>query len=180
LTKGCFYVYSTILIGIVDIEKEASWETACEQEDKMRVTYKGDYALKAVLDLALHYDAALVTSHDIARRIDAPVKFLEQVLLDLKKGGLVESRRGNIGGYLLSRPPADITIGEVLRIIDGPTEPISCVNESYSKCVDIRKCVFKNIWKKVSQATSNIVDNINFQDLVFQVNSAKEALMYSI
>jgi len=146
----------------------------------MRVTYKGDYALKAILDLALHYDLELVTGHDMAKRIDAPVKFLEQVLLDLKKGGFVESRRGNIGGYLLSRPPAKITIGEVLRFIDGPTEPISCVKEGYSNCVDIRKCVFKKIWKKVSDATSGIIDNVNFQELVSQVNSGKKVLTYSI
>ena len=146
----------------------------------MKVTYKGDYALKAVLDLALHYDTDLVTSHDMAKRIDAPVKFLEQVLLDLKKGGFVESRRGNIGGYLLSRPPEEITIGDVLRFIDGPSEPISCVKKGYSNCVDIRKCVFKRIWEKVSQATSDIIDNVNFQDLVSQVNSRKEVLMYSI
>lgn len=146
----------------------------------MKVTYKGDYALKAILDLALHYDADLVTSHDMAKRIDAPVKFLEQVLLDLKKAGFVQSRRGNIGGYLLSRPPAKITVGEVLRAIDGPLEPISCVKEGYSNCTDITKCVFKEIWQKVSRATSDIVDNITFEQLAFQVNSGKQVLAYSI
>ena len=74
----------------------------------MKITYKGDYALKAILDLALHYDQELVSSHDLAKRIDAPIKFLEQVLRELKNGGFIESRRGNIGGYRLSRPPADI------------------------------------------------------------------------
>lgn len=146
----------------------------------MRVTYKGDYALKAVLDLALHYDTKLVTAHDMAKRIDAPVKFLEQVLLDLKKGGFVQSRRGNIGGYRLSRIPVKITIGEVLRFIDGSIEPISCVKDGYSNCVDIRKCVFKKIWQKVSQATSDIVDNVTFEELLLQVNSGKQALAYSI
>ena len=146
----------------------------------MRVTYKGDYALKAVLDLALHYDKELVTSRDMAKRIDAPAKFLEQVLLDLKKGGFVESRRGNIGGYLLSRAPGKITIGEVLRFIDGPTEPISCVKEGYVNCTDITKCVFKKIWQKVSKATSDIIDNTTFEDLVLQVNSRTQVLAYSI
>lgn len=146
----------------------------------MKITYKGDYALKAVLDLALHYGGELVTIHEIAKRIDAPVKFLEQVLLDLKKGGFVESRRGNIGGYLLSKPPAKITVGEVVRLIDGPIEPISCVREKYSNCADINKCVFKKIWQKVSQATSDIIDNITFEELAAQVNSGKQALAYSI
>ena len=71
----------------------------------MKITYKGDYALKAILDLALNY-GRLVTIHELAARADMPLKFLEQVLLDLKKGGFVESRRGKVGGYLLAKPPS--------------------------------------------------------------------------
>jgi Rrf2 family protein len=146
----------------------------------MRITFKGDYALKAVLDLALHYDKELVTGHDLAQRIDAPIKFLEQVLLDLKKGGFVESRRGNIGGYMLSRIPGKITVGEVIRYIDGPIEPISCVKKGYSNCVDINKCVFKKMWHKVYQATSDIIDKVTFEELAFQVNTEQQILAYSI
>ena len=146
----------------------------------MRVTYKGDYAMKAMLDLVLHYGAESVSSHDIANRIDAPVKFLEQVLLELKKGGFIESRRGNIGGYMLSKAPDKITVGEVIRHIDGPVEPISCVKEEYFNCADIHKCVFKKMWKKVSQATSDIIDNVTFEDLVSQVNAGQQVLAYSI
>jgi len=86
----------------------------------MRVTYKGDYALKTILDLALHYERGPVTIHDLARRADIPIKFLEQILLNLKRGGFVQSRRGKIGGYFLARPPAGIKLGEVVRFIDGP------------------------------------------------------------
>lgn len=146
----------------------------------MKITYRGDYALKAVLDLALHYGGDVVTIHEISKRIDAPVKFLEQVLLDLKKGGFVESRRGKIGGYLLSKAPGKITVGEVARFIDGPIEPISCARQGYSDCGDIYKCVFRKIWQDVSQATSNIVDNINFEELASEVNSGQQALTYSI
>ena len=146
----------------------------------MRITYKGDYALKAVLDLALHYDRELVTSHDLAKRIDAPINFLEQVLLDLKKGRFIESRRGNVGGYLLSRPPSNITVGEVIRFVDGPTEAISCVKTGYSNCRDINSCVFKQLWQKVSCATADIIDNVNFAQLVSQVNAGQKVLAYSI
>ncbi|MDD2657938.1 MAG: Rrf2 family transcriptional regulator [Candidatus Pacebacteria bacterium] len=146
----------------------------------MRVTYRGDYALKAILDLALHYDRGLTTANDMAKRIDAPMKFLEQVLLELKKGGFVESRRGNIGGYLLSRPPAKIIVGEVIRFIDGPTEPISCVMKGYSNCQDLNKCVFKKLWQKVSRATSDIIDNTTFEELVSQVTRQQRVLVYSI
>ncbi len=65
----------------------------------MKITYRGDYALKATLDLALHYSNGVVTIHDLAKRLDIPIKFLEQVLLDLKRGGFVQSRRGKVGGY---------------------------------------------------------------------------------
>ncbi len=146
----------------------------------MKITYKGDYALKALLDLALHYEKGLSTINDVAKHIDAPVKFLEQVLLDLKKGGFVESKRGNVGGYQLAKDPADITLGQVIRYIDGPVEPIGCVEKGYSNCTDLRKCVFKGIWQKVAQATSEIVDNISFADLASRVNQEQNVLVYSI
>ena len=146
----------------------------------MKITYKGDYALKALLDLAVHHDLGVSTINDIAKRIDAPVKFLEQVLLDLKKGGFVESRRGNVGGYQLAKDPADITLGQVVRFIDGPIEPIACVEKGYSHCVDLNKCVFKNIWHKVARATLDIIDNVNFADLADQVNRKQDVLVYTI
>ena len=146
----------------------------------MKITYKGDYALKTILELALHYDQDVVTSHELAARIDAPVKFLEQVLMDLKKGGFVKSRRGKVGGYLLSRAPGKIALGEVVRLIDGPVEPISCVREEYSECADVTQCVFRGIWRDVARATSNIVDNITFEDLVTRVHNRQQALTYSI
>src|SRR3989338_3329951 len=146
----------------------------------MHITYKGDYALKTVLDLALHYGSGLVTIHDLAKRIDAPLKFLEQVLLDLKRGGFVESRRGKVGGYLLARPPARIKLGEVVRFIDGPIEPIACVEKKYSGCNDLYKCVFRKIWQDVAQVTSNIIDNLSLEDLVEQVKKQKEAVVYQI
>ena len=146
----------------------------------MRITYKGDYALKALLDLAVHYDLGVSTINDIAKRIDAPVKFLEQVLLDLKKGGFVESRRGNVGGHQLAKDPAKITLGQVVRFIDGPIELIACVEKGYSNCADLNRCVFKNIWQKVAWATSDIVDNVNFADLAGQINLQKNGFVYSI
>lgn len=146
----------------------------------MRVTYKGDYAMKAVLELALNYGKNVVTIHEMAERIDAPIKFLEQILLDLKKGGFVESRRGNIGGYLLSRAPGKITVGGVIRFIDGPIEPIACARQEYSGCGDLHKCAFKKIWQDVAKATSDIIDNVTFEKLANDVNSTEQVLVYSI
>jgi len=146
----------------------------------MHITYKGDYALKAILDLALHYDRGVVTIHDLAKRTDAPIKFLEQVLLDLKKGGFVESRRGKVGGYFLARSPAQIKLGDIVRFIDGPIEPLVCVEQGYSGCNDIYKCVFRKIWREIARCTSDIIDNITFGDLARQVKSQKETVVYQI
>lgn len=146
----------------------------------MRITYKGDYALKTILDLSLHYGSGLVTIHELAKRADIPIKFLEQVLLDLKKGGFVESRRGKIGGYLLAKPPAQIKLGEIIRFIDGPIEPIACLEKRYTGCADLYKCVFRDIWQKVAQGTSNIIDGLTFEDLVNKIRSQKERAIYQI
>ena len=146
----------------------------------MKITYKGDYALKAVLDLALHYGNGVVTIHDLAKRLDIPIKFLEQVLLDLKRGGFLESRRGKVGGYLLAKAPSRIKLGDVIRFIDGPVEPIACTDKRYSGCSDIYKCIFRKIWQELAVATSNIIDNITFEDLVNQIKKQRQTIVYQI
>lgn len=145
----------------------------------MKITYKGDYALKAILDLAIH-NGRLVTIHELAKRAQIPIKFLEQVLLDLKRGGFVESRRGKIGGYMLAKPPAEIKVGDVIRFIDGPIEPIDCLGNNYLGCSDIYKCIFRPIWKEVAAATASIIDSVTFEQLANEVILFKEALVYSI
>lgn len=146
----------------------------------MRITYKGDYALKTILDLAIHYGNGPVTIHELARRADIPAKFLEQILLDLKRGGFVESRRGKVGGYILAKPASDIKVGEVIRFIDGPIEPIACIEKGYSGCNDAYRCAFRRIWQDVAKATSDIIDNVTFKDLVSRINLQKKTVVYQI
>jgi Rrf2 family protein len=148
----------------------------------MKITYKGDYALKTILDLALHYNQGVITIHDLAKRADIPLKFLEQVLLDLKKGGFVDSKRGVSGGYFLAKPPSQIKIGEVVRFIDGPIEPIPCASRDavYKGCSDIYKCAFKNIWVEVTKAICKIVDNISFEDLCREIKHKEKIISYQI
>ncbi|MGD0336783.1 MAG: Rrf2 family transcriptional regulator [Candidatus Omnitrophota bacterium] len=130
----------------------------------MRITYRGDYALKAMLGLTIHY-GEIVTIHDLASAADIPLKFLEQVLLDLKRAGFVESRRGKVGGYMLARHPSRIKIGEVIRFVDGPVEPIDCLSKNYNGCKDIYRCAFRKIWQEVGKVTAGIVDSVTFQDI---------------
>jgi len=146
----------------------------------MKITYKGDYALKTLLDLAVNYGNGVVTINELAKSADIPIKFLEQILLDLKRGGFVESRRGKIGGYFLAKHPSQIKVGDVVRFIDGPIEPIACLEKGYSGCRDIYKCAFRHIWQDVSKAISNIVDNVSFEDLANQIKKQQEVLVYQI
>jgi Rrf2 family protein len=145
----------------------------------MKITYKGDYALKAVLDLALH-KGQIVTIADLARRAEIPVKFLEQVLLELKRGGFVESRRGKVGGYTLVKSPSLITVGDVIRFIEGQVDPIACVDKGYKGCADIYKCVFKPLWVDIAKSISLVIDTVTFEDLVSRAKKQKQGLVYSI
>ena len=146
----------------------------------MKITYKGDYALKTLLDLALNYGSGVVTINELAKSADIPIKFLEQILLDLKRGGFVESKRGKIGGYFIAKHPSQIKVGDVVRFIDGPIEPIGCVEKNYLGCRDIHKCAFRRMWQDVSEAISDIIDNVTFEDLVNRVKEKPKVLNYVI
>lgn len=148
----------------------------------MKITYKGDYALKTILDLALHYNQGVATIHDLAKRADIPIKFLEQVLLELKRGGFVASKRGINGGYFLARKPQEIKLGEVVRFIDGPIEPLPCAGRqvTYKGCADIYKCAFREIWTAVTEAISGVIDNITFEDLLKKIKVKEKAVTYHI
>lgn len=132
----------------------------------MKISYKGDYALKIVLDLAHNYPGNLAHIEDIAKRRDIPQNYLEQILLMLKKGGFVQSKKGPNGGYFLARLPKEISVGEVVRFMEGSVYPISCVDpKAIRTCNETKSCAFYEIWKKVGDAITGIVDNINFEQL---------------
>ncbi len=147
----------------------------------MQITYKGDYSLKAILFLSIHHNRDVVNLHELAKKLDIPIKFLEQIMLDLKRGGFVDSKRGANGGYFLLKHPKEIKVGDVVRFIDGPIEPIACANKEkdYKGCDNLYHCVFRDIWAEVAKSTANIVDNITFDDLRFKFN-LKENINYYI
>jgi Rrf2 family cysteine metabolism transcriptional repressor len=124
----------------------------------MNISVKGEYALQAIFDLATQRQDEPVRIADIARRQAIPQKFLELILAGLKQGGFVESRRGAEGGYLLARRAESITVGEVLRYVEGPQQ---------GKHRPRRKAEtpFSDMWRQVDQAVSEIVDKTSFEDL---------------
>ena len=145
----------------------------------MRVSYKCDYALKVLLELALSSHKGVVSAQELAKKLDIPLKFLEQVMTDLRRGGFVESRRGNMGGYVLIGDPSKITLGKVVRHIDGPTEPIECINKGYKNCRDISSCVYKDVWARVDKAVNDVIDNVSLEEMT-QTAQKQAALNYSI
>lgn len=134
----------------------------------MKISKKGEYALKALVELAINYDkgAAVTLISDIADKEDIPLKYLEQILLHLKNAGILASKRGVGGGYALSRAPQDISLGEVIRVIDGPVAPLDCVSVSrHVNCPKEAYCGLYSVMLEVRNAIANIVDNISLEDI---------------
>lgn len=136
----------------------------------MRVSAKGEYAILAILDLAQAYETDDVrTLEEISSDESVPHPFLVQILLELKRAGLVESKRGAGGGYRLARHPRDISLGEVVRLIDGPFLPFKCttpsVDSSNNDCIHKGNCVMTSIWLDVRRAIESVISNISFEEL---------------
>ncbi|MGV8936258.1 MAG: RrF2 family transcriptional regulator [Allorhizobium sp.] len=134
------------------------------------ISQKAKYALRALVVLAKAEAFQPVPIADIASRQNIPKKFLEQILLVLSKHGVVVSRRGNQGGYLLLKPADSITFGEILRIVDGPVAPLACLSISaYRKCEDCsgeNECEIRHVFARVAEATRNILFNTTIADAV--------------
>lgn len=131
----------------------------------MKISTKGRYALRLMLDLALHTGSGPISLRDVAQRQGLSDKYLEQIVTPLGRAGLVKSIRGAGGGYLLTRAPAEYTVGEILRTLEGSLAPVACAEEGV--CCDQRDtCVTVEVWEQIYQAVSQVVDHITLQDLV--------------
>src|SRR3989442_15958370 len=124
----------------------------------MNISVKAEYALEAIFDLSAQNPGEPVKIADIAKRQKIPQKFLELILASLKQGGFVESRRGAEGGYLLARPADAISVGEVLRFIEGPKDEKSRARRKSDS-------PFSEMWQQVDRAVSAVVDHTSFADL---------------
>ncbi len=140
----------------------------------MRISAKGEYAIKAMLDLAVHFEHGLIPIQEIAERQRIPQRYLEQVLLLLKRAGFLTSKRGSAGGYHLRRPPGDITVGAVLRTIEGSLERREAGRDHSGDLAEL--------WEEVSAAVSQVIDRVTFEDLRRRVEARRSAqrLMYHI
>lgn len=132
----------------------------------MKLSTRGEYGLQAMLDLAQNYGSGVSSLKNIAGRQKIPESYLEQLLAVLRKSGLVKTVRGAQGGYLLARDPGQISVGDVIRVLEGPIAPVECVNEEDPKdCEKQDSCMTRSVWVKVRDSISGVLDSITLEDL---------------
>ena len=142
------------------------------------ISKKTKYGLQALIHLAKNYGEGTVLIADLAEEERIPKKFLEAILLELRNKGILQSKKGKGGGYALGRPPKEIMIGQVIRILDGPLAPVSCVSHTaYRKCEECKDestCGIKMVMKDVRDAMAEILDKTSLLDIVIRSKSSKK------
>jgi Rrf2 family transcriptional regulator, cysteine metabolism repressor len=134
----------------------------------MKLSVRGEYALRALLVLGLNYDKPLVRIQTISDHQNIPKRFLEQILNDLKSAGVVKSKRGAAGGYRLARRPGEIPLAIIVRHIEGALAPVSCVSERFYEkcsCPDESRCPIRGVMKEVREAVVGIMERVTVADL---------------
>lgn len=138
----------------------------------MKLSKKTDYALRALLYLSLRNKRGSVQIKEISTMEKLPTKFLENILLSLRKAGILRSKMGLKGGYSLARPPEQITLGEVIRVLDGTIAPMGCVSRvEYESCPAEIGCAVKSVMQDVRNAVARVLDDTTLADLSKRVNT---------
>jgi Rrf2 family protein len=150
----------------------------------VKLSTKGRYGLRAMFDLAQHYGSGPIPLKSVAERQDISEHYLEQLISGLKKAGLVQSVRGAQGGYSLARKPGEITVSDVLRVLEGPMGPVDCVLEQDAvKCSRANDCISRIVWEKLRDSMIKTMDSITLQDMCEEAEKLKkksENYMYYI
>jgi len=142
--------------------------------ETMKISTKGRYALRIMIDLAMNESGTPVRVKEIASRQNISEKYLEQIIAMFNKAGYVKSIRGAQGGYLLTKEPKDYTVGMILRLAEGSIAPVSCVDVDAESCDKKGACVSAMLWQKMNDAVNEVVDNTSLQDLVDWQNNITE------
>ncbi|NLJ98486.1 MAG: Rrf2 family transcriptional regulator [Tissierellia bacterium] len=132
----------------------------------MRLSTRGRYGLKAMYQLAIHYGEGPIPLKNIADKQNLSENYLEQLVSVLRKEGLLNSVRGAQGGYMLSKAPMDITVGDILRILEGDMAPADCVTDGDFECENEENCVTKTVWIKIRDSIDEVIDSITLQDML--------------
>jgi len=131
----------------------------------MKLSTKGRYGTRAMLDLARHYGEGAILARDIAARQHISERYLEHLLIALKAGGLVRSLRGAHGGFTLAMPPSEIRVSDIVRALEGSVAPVDCVDDS-ALCPRSETCVTRDVWVDMKRAINSILDSTTLQDLL--------------
>nr|WP_294524754.1 Rrf2 family transcriptional regulator [uncultured Blautia sp.] len=137
----------------------------------MKISTKGRYAIRLMLDLASNDTGSPIRLKDVAKRQAISEKYLEQIISILNKAGFVRSVRGPQGGYSLSRAPEEYTVGMILRLTEGSLCPVDCAAEENGSCDREDTCVTRMLWKKLDDAISSVVDHVSLEDLLSWQNA---------
>ena len=138
----------------------------------MKLSQRGEYALRALLVLGMNHGPEVVRIRDIAQQQNIPRRFLEQILNDLKSAGFVQSRRGVAGGYRLQRDPAEISLADIIRHLEGPLAPVGCVSVNYYQrcsCPDEAKCAIRSVMQEVRDAIVSALEGVTVSHLCDRV-----------
>lgn len=143
----------------------------------MILSTKGRYGLKMMYEFALNYGKGPMSLKEVALRQQLSETYLEQIIANIKKAGLVNSIRGAQGGYELARKPEDITVGEIIRLLEGPLAPSDCILDDEPECTKAEYCVTRLIWEKIMDSIDNVIDSISLRDMVndyYKLKNKKE------
>jgi Rrf2 family protein len=152
----------------------------------MRLSSKGDYATRVLLELSVAEGPNALSVHELASRTGISAKYLEQIMMRLRAAQLVRSHRGVNGGYELARDPREVTVGEVIRVMDGPLAPSPCASQTAHvpcpayRCPTETGCVLRGLWLDVRDAISGVLDSTTFADLAQRQRTAKRPEVYAI
>jgi len=147
----------------------------------MKLSTKGRYGIRAMIDLALYYGQGPILLKDIAKRQEISKKYLEHIITSLKVAGLVRSIRGAHGGYILARPPAQIKLSQIIKVLEGSLAPVECVDNP-EFCSRIEVCLTIGVWREIKRAMDKVLGSISLKDLVEQQRREEQnkSVIYNI
>lgn len=146
----------------------------------MKISTKGRYAVRVMVDIALHNTGECIKVKDIASRQGISEKYLEQIMAVLSRAGYLKSIRGAQGGYLLTKPPQSYTVGMILRVTEGSLAPVACLEVGDAACDRCDTCETLEVWRELADAIDAVVDGVTIADLVEKRQKRTAMLDYSI
>lgn len=140
----------------------------------MKLSTRGRYGVRAMFDLAQHIGQGPISLKSIAERQGISEHYLEQLISGLRRNGLVKSVRGAQGGYILGSEPEKISVGDIIRVLEGPIAPVGCVAEEDQEiCQKAEDCVSRMIWEKVRDSIASVIDSVTLADMVMEASKKK-------